>query len=182
MRHLVLSLVFSCFALVAFAQHDHSGHDHGDHAGHNHADHAGHNHADHAGHDHAAHANEGHAAHGGHGKTICGQEVDHEFNAGDNAIHHISDANVYSIGPFSIPLPVILYVPEEGGLKTFLSSKFDHASGHHGTGVMAHERFIIDGGEVKHILDKSFPTGTVPATVVYDHDDKGKSVTKVCYH
>ncbi len=182
MRHFVLSLVFSCFALVAFAQHDHKGHDHSDHAGHNHADHAGDNHDDHTGHDHAAHADGGDAGHGhGHVATACGLPTSHPFNAGDNAIHHISDANVYSIGPFNIPLPVILYVPDEGGLKMFLSSKFDHASGHHGTGVMAHERFVIDGGEVKHILDKNFPAGTVSATVVYDHDEKGKSVTKVCY-
>jgi len=188
MRHLVLSLIFSCFALVAFAQHDHSGHDHGDHAGHNHADHAGHNHADHAGHDHAAHAGHdahGHDkhAHGGHSEIICGHQVDHEFNAGDNAIHHISDANVYSIGPFNIPLPVILYVPNEGGLKMFLSSKFDHASGHHGTGVRAHERFVIDGGEVKHITDSSFPTDNVAISgIVHIEDKEGKEKAYVCYN
>jgi len=195
MRHLVLSLVFSCFALVAFAQHGHDGHDHGDHAGHNHADHAGHNHADHdhsghTGHDHAAHADGGHDthghddhAHGGHGEKVCGHYTHHEFNAGDNAIHHIADANVYSIGPFNIPLPVILYVPNEGGLKVFMSSVFDHASGHHGTGVRAHERFVIDGGEVKHVTDLSFPTENVAISgIVHIEDKKGKEKAFVCYN
>lgn len=165
MRHFVLSLIFSCFALVAFAQ---QGHD----------NHAGHNHAEHEGHDHAAHDD----GHGHHGETICGQEVDHEFNAGDNAIHHISDANVYSIGPFNIPLPVILYVPNEGGLKMFSSTQFDHASGHHGTGVRAHERFVIDGGQVKHITDASFPMENVAISGIIHGEEDGKEIAYVCYN
>ena len=172
MRHLVLSLVFSCFALVAFAQHDHG-------------DHAGHNHADHAGHDHSAHADGGHDKHhkdGGHVEIICGHEVDHKFNAGDNAIHHISDANVYSIGPFNIPLPVILYVPNEGGFKMFSSTQFDHASGHHGTGVRAHERFVIDGGQVKHVTDSSFPTENVAISGIVHLKEDGKETAYVCYN
>ncbi len=177
MRHLVLSLVFSCFALVAFAQHDHSGHDHSDHAGHNHADHAGH--------DHAAHADGGHDdhhGHGGHGEKACGHYTHHEFNAGDNAIHHISDANVYSIGPFNIPLPVILYVPNEGGFKMFSSTQFDHASGHHGTGVRAHERFVIDGGQVKHVTDSSFPNENVAISGIVHIKKDGKEEAFVCYN
>lgn len=164
MRHFVLSFILSCLTVFAFAQHDHN------HDGHNHGteQHAGHDH----GHDHGDHS------HGHHGETVCGHSLHHEFNAGDNAIHHISDANVYSIGPFSIPLPVIVYVPGEGGLKMFSSTKFDHASGHHGTGVKAYERFVIDGGEVKHITDSSFPQGSVDISGIVHIDGEAH----VCYN
>lgn len=178
MRQIVLSFIFTCcFALVAFAQGGHEGHNHG-HEGHDHATHQqeGHNHADHEGHghdgDHAASTSEGHHD-GGH--TCCGHDTTHEFVAKDNAIHHIADANVYSIGPLSIPLPCIMYVPEEGGFKFFSSSVFD--LGHHATGHKAHERFIIDGGTVMHVTDKSFPTETVPVCISHQDDE-----TFVCYN
>lgn len=163
MRQIVLSFIFSCLTLVAFGQHDHS-HDHGTH-----------------GHDHGTHAHgEEHGREDGHvhHETACGETLHHEFNAGDNAIHHIADANVYSIGPFSIPLPVIVYVPNEGGLKMFMSTVFDHASGHHGTGVKAYERFVIDGGQVKHITDTSFPMGSVDISGIVHHGDE----VLVCYN
>lgn len=168
MRHFVLSFIFSCFALIAFGQHDHNNHGHDGHEGHNHATEQ---------HDDHGHADGDHA----HGKTACGHSLHHGFDAGANAIHHIADANVYSIGPFSIPLPVILYVPDEGGLKMFSSTKFNHAEGHHGTGTRAHERFVIDGGTVKHITDKSFPTDNVAISGIVHTKEDGKEQTYVCY-
>ena len=59
-----------------------------------------------------------------------------------------------------------------------MSTVFDHASGHHGTGVKAYERFVIDGGQVKHITDTSFPMGSVDISGIVHHGDE----VLVCYN
>lgn len=104
------------------------------------------------------------------------------FNAGATALHHISDANIYSIGNLSIPLPCILYAKGQG-LDFFSSSKFD--PGHHGTGHIAYNRYVLHEGGVKHIDDSSFPMGEVHIDgIYYDHvmeGDKEVAQAKVCY-
>ncbi|MBL0084192.1 MAG: hypothetical protein IPP37_17970 [Saprospiraceae bacterium] len=66
-----------------------------------------------------SHGTEAHAAEG-HGHA--------EYDPAATAIHHISDANVYSILDFvRIPLPMILYAPSEGW-DVFLSSNFTPAT------------------------------------------------------
>jgi len=148
--------------------HDHSGHNHGTpqnkqqtgHEGHNHAhgDHSGHNHAhgDHSGHNHG---NQGHHAHddghAGH-MNACGHMVhDHsaEFNPGAVAFHHISDQNVYSIGPLQIPLPCMLYTHKdaEGGSKfdIFSSGKFKPDS--HGNGSVAYNGYVLLEGSARRV-------------------------------
>ena len=128
--------------------HDHSGHNH-DHSGH---DHSGHNH-DHSGHSHAAHASNG-KGHGGHGIS-CGHHDSHaDFDPGKTAIHHISDQNIYSIGPFHIPLPCMLYVPGEG-FNVFSSGRFDADA--HGIGSKAHNGFVLYNGAVRRVTDPGFP-------------------------
>ncbi len=82
------------------------------------------------------------------------------------AFHHISDANVYSIGPWQIPLPCILYVPGEK-LHMFMSSKF-HITMPHGDGMVAIDRFVLVGGRVKRIQDSSFPMGEVELATSHD--------------
>jgi F-type H+-transporting ATPase subunit a len=124
-------------------------------------------HHDHA---HGDHATEAHAG--------CGIEHAHEFDAGNTALHHIADANVYSIGPFNIPLPCMLYVPGEG-FSVFSSAKF--GIGHHGEGHKAYNRFVLDGGTVRRVTDPSFPDGEVEVNgFKYDKED-GKFVSYVCY-
>jgi hypothetical protein len=55
--------------------------------------------------------------------------AEQEFNAGDNAVHHISDANViHVIGDLYVNLPIIL--KSEAGWKFGMSSAF-HPH-HHG--------------------------------------------------
>jgi len=83
------------------------------------------------------------------------------------AFHHISDANVYSIGPWQIPLPCILYVPGEGW-KIFSSSQFQITKPH-GDGKVAVDRFVLVGGRIKLIKDESFPMGVVE--LGKDHHD-----------
>ncbi len=149
---------------------DHSGHNHakGDHSGHNHAkeDHSGHNHAkgDHSGHNHAKGDHSGHNhAKGGHSHdahtNACGFVFDKsEFNPGAVAFHHISDQNIYSIGPWHFPLPCITYVKGKG-LDFFSSGKFN--ADYHGNGTNAYNGFVLYEGTLRKIENPNFPTGLV---------------------
>ena len=183
MRKLILSL--SCvFALsfFAFAQdgHNHDGHDHSSHAGHDHSSHAGHAHGADAGDSHSSHAGEGHAT------NACGHSGHHEFNPGETAFHHISDQNIYSIGPFSFPLPCFLYAPSKGW-DVFSSGRF-HADSH-GNGEKAYNQYILCEGVARRVQDASFPTGEIDLGhhAVYTKKlpaDKGKTkeYAFVCYN
>ena len=159
LRFFLASIYLFSFTILGLAQNDHS------HDGHSHT------------HDHGVDTHHGHA--------ICGEEVSHEFNAGDNAIHHIADANVYSIGPIMIPLPVILYAPEKGW-DFFMSSKFHVDFIGHGDGHQAYKGYVLDGGEVKRVVDAGFPEGEVPISGILhkkvEVDGKEKEVAFVCYN
>lgn len=164
LRFFLSTIYILAFALLGLAQDNHN-HDHAD------------------GHDHSSHAEEG--GHG-HGATICGEAAHHEFNAGDNAIHHISDANVYSIGPIQIPLPVILYAPGKGW-DFFMASKFHADFIGHGDGHVAYNGYVLDGGSVKRIVDAGFPEGEVNISGVIHQDvtmanGKDKETAFVCYN
>ncbi|MEM6321852.1 MAG: F0F1 ATP synthase subunit A [Bacteroidota bacterium] len=132
-------------------------------------------------HDHDDHSHgDGH-----HAAVICGEEAHHDFNAGDNAIHHIADANVYSIGPIQIPLPVILYAPDKGW-DFFMASKFHADFVGHGDGHVAYNGYVLDGGSVKRVVDAGFPQeGEVKISGIIhkkvDVDGKEKEVAMVCY-
>jgi F-type H+-transporting ATPase subunit a len=127
--------------------------------------------------------------HNGHNHThdsanteTCGQNDhahDHTFDAGSTALHHIADANVYSIGPFNIPLPCILYVPGEG-FSFFFSSKF--GIGHHGDGHYAYKRFVLDGGTVRRVPDPAFPETTVEVSGFKHTSEEGRFVSYVCHN
>ncbi len=168
LRFFLSTIYIFSFALLGLAQHDHN-HDHGDH-GHGH-DHGDHSHAADGGH--------------GHGATICGEQAHHEFNAGDNAIHHIADANVYSIGPIQIPLPVILYAPDKGW-DFFMASKFHADFIGHGDGHMAYNGYVLDGGSVKRVTGAGFPEGEVNISGIVhkeiEVDGKKKDAAFVCYN
>ena len=133
MRKIILSLlcVFS-LSLFAFSQA------HDDH--------------EHSGDDHAT------EHHDDHHTGACGQHHEEGFNPGAVAFHHISDQNVYSIGPLQLPLPVIAYVHGEG-FNFFSSGKFDPDG--HGVGRSAYDRFVLFEGQIKRITDESFPMGKV---------------------
>ena len=194
-----------CLSLFAFAQqdgHNHDGHDHSghDHSQHQHGDHSGHNHS-HGGHDHSAHdhGNHNHGAHAGHAhgdkghadghhssKNACGVETHHEFKPGEAAFHHISDQNIYSIGPFSLPLPCFLYAPEKGW-DVFSSGNF-HADSH-GTGEKAYNKYVLFEGSVRRVQDASFPDGAVDlghhavfGKKLKDAKGKDKEFAFVCYN
>lgn len=151
-----LFLLSSCFLIAQDSNHDHS-----DHNGHNKAD-------DH----HATHDNG------------CGHGHGDEFEPGPTAFHHISDQNVYSIGPWQLPLPCIIYVPE-GGWHVFSSGKF-HADAH-GVGEAAYDGFVLYAGIVRRVVDPAFPKGEVALGKhkvfgeLKEVDGKQKEVIYVCY-
>jgi len=117
--------------------------------------------------------------HSDHGHNVgCDIHHDHEFDAGATALHHIADANVYSIGPLNIPLPCFLFVPGEGW-SFFSSSKF--GIGHHGDGHKAYNRFVLDGGTVRRVVDPTFPDGEVEVSGFKHGKEDGVFVSYVCY-
>lgn len=70
---------------------------------------------------------------GGHGDDHHGEE---NFNLKDMIMHHIADANEFHIlGDFSLPLPCIIYTPENG-VDFFMSSVFDHGHKNHKSGAV----------------------------------------------
>ncbi|NOT38491.1 MAG: F0F1 ATP synthase subunit A [Saprospiraceae bacterium] len=135
---------------------------------------------DHSTHDHSTHSHQGHdlAAH-----TDCGHDSHSEFKADETAFHHISDLNVYSIGPWNFPLPCILYSKDQGW-SFFSSSKFDIDNHHHGSGNKAVDRYALNMGRVMRIIDASFPMGEVSVqgftTAETEVDGKKKEINYVC--
>lgn len=149
-RYIYIFVVLSLVKLSASAQHDFQHQDHLNHHEHHDHEHCGDHHH--------------------HGEVA--------FDAGNTALHHIADANVYSIGPFNIPLPCILFVPGEGFL-VFSSAKF--GIGHHGDGRKSYRRFVLDGGTIRRVVDPHFPDGEVEVSGFKHTTEDGKFVSYVCY-
>src|SRR5688572_25039789 len=112
----------------------------------------------------STHTNIGHDEHADtthtHACHYHGEVMEEEYDATSSAFHHISDANVYSIGSFNFPLPCILYAKGQG-LDVFSSKKFDFDFYGHGEGRKAYNRYVLDEGMVKRVQDESFPMGEV---------------------
>lgn len=117
--------------------------------------------------------------------TGCGDAEHGEFDPGGTAFHHISDQNIYSIGPFSLPLPMFLYAPGDGWT-VFSSGKF-HADAH-GNGSVAYDRYVLVEGMVRRVTDPNFPTGEVEIghhpffQKAVGADGKEKEIPFVCYN
>lgn len=133
------------------------------------------------------HATQGEEAHSEHSVDCSHAHDTHggEFDPGATAFHHISDANVYSIGPWSIPLPCFLYAPHHGW-DVFSSSKFEFSGDSHANGHKAYNQYVLDGGTVKRVADHSFPSGSVDIGgimhVEEEVDGQKKDVAYVCYN
>ncbi|MCB0602347.1 MAG: F0F1 ATP synthase subunit A [Saprospiraceae bacterium] len=99
-----------------------------------------------------------------HQEDATHAEASHEegpaaFDPTATALHHISDANVYTILDFiRIPLPMILYSKDEG-LDIFSSGRFH--PGEHDNGEYAYHRYVLFEGNVHRIKDPSFPNDLV---------------------
>ncbi|MFK7947815.1 MAG: F0F1 ATP synthase subunit A [Saprospiraceae bacterium] len=81
-------------------------------------------------------------------------------------MHHIADANEFHIGPWTIPLPCILY-NSDSGLKMFSSSKF-----HHGENIV--EGYVLNHGRVNRIIDANAPKEGHLQDVHAAHDNHGE--------
>ena len=148
LKRTVATLVFSFSALVLSFSQEHattpvtdSTHNVG--ATHNSAE----NHATEA--NHAGHAN------------ACGFVFEEEkgYDPAETILNHIANANEFHFfGHFSIPLPVILYSKNDG-VKSFMSSKFEHGS-------MAFDGYVSDHGANRRILG-NFPSGEVALEVLH---------------
>lgn len=128
-----------------------------------------------------------------HGECPCGahEAVEEEFNAGDNAVHHIADANaIHIIGDTYFPLPVMLYAPGQGW--SFMTTSAFKAE-HHGNGTVAQDGYVLIHGNVMRIQDPSFPKGEVALQCEPIHETittpegKEKILYKIganntCYH
>lgn len=134
---LVFAIVFAIN--FSYAQHDQE-------------DHSGHNHETTAIAEGPAHTAESHED---DHANVCGGHEDHaEYDPAATAIHHISDANVYSIlDKIRIPLPTFLY--SEGKWDIFMSNKFH--IGHHEDGHSSYNGYVMHEGSVYKVLDESFP-------------------------
>ena len=90
-----------------------------------------------------------------HPEQESGAHGDEEtYDPVGTTLNHISDANEFHLfGHFSIPLPVILYAPDQGF--TFgLSNMFEH-------GHTAVDGYVLNHGRVNRVIDASFPKGHV---------------------
>lgn len=167
-RKFCIALIFSGLSVFAYAQHEEP---HSPQAPSEHPQPAGqHEHA-------AAHADT--MAHDGHD---CGHSlsVEPEFNAGANAVHHISDANaVHIYGDLYLNLPCILYAPGHGW--TLTSTAAFHAH-HHGNGTKTKDGYVLVHGNVMRILDHpEFLNGVHEVSDCFHKEitnEKGKKVTQ----
>ncbi len=100
------------------------------------------------------------AAHGDDHDHGVHEEGHGKFDPGATAIHHISDANVYSImDAVRIPLPMIL--KSDRGWEIFSSGKF--APGHHEDGHNAYNGYVMHHGSVYRVAEAGFPMeGLIP--------------------
>ena len=172
----IFSILF-CFT-TAVAQTGHEGHDH---AGHHHG--VGEHHGD-----GVVEQVEEHVAHGdehGHGEGHC--SCDHhvaDFDPGAAAFHHISDQNIFSIGPFALPLPFIGYSTEDG--LTMFSTSYYESDGH-GNSCKVKDGYMLSDGRVRRVIADDFPKGEITAdgithvTVLTPKGDE-KHVAGVCYN
>jgi F-type H+-transporting ATPase subunit a len=93
-----------------------------------------------------------HTSHDDHGSD---EHHATKYDPSATAIHHISDANVYTIlDAVTLPLPMILYASDKGW-DVFSSGKF-HA-GHHEDGHHSYNGYVLHHGSVHRVVDTGFP-------------------------
>ena len=156
------------FSITAAAQNHGHDHDH-DHSAHSHDE------QDHGHH----HDDQGHIA--------CGEHhgAGH-YDPTATAMHHISDANVYTIFDWiRIPLPCIVY-SKDAGWDFFMSSVFE--PGHHDDGHYAHKGYVMHMGSIKRVVGEGFLMNeehiAVGGFMMEDIEKDGKTtqISKVCFN
>ncbi len=157
----VFLLVFAVSTSVLAYQHDNGHDDHKDHG--------------HENHDHSK--SDGHK---GEGHSEEGNEKPGEYDPVSTVMHHISDANEFHIWKgVHLPLPCMLYAPEQGW-SFMMSSAF-----HHGT--LAVDGYVLNHGRVNRVAGGDFPregeveVGHVRHRKVQGKDGKENEVAYIEY-
>lgn len=99
------------------------------------------------------------ATHPAEGHGPCGHSVsvEPEFNAGDNAVHHIADANaLHIVGDVYLHLPCILYAPGHGWTLTTTAAFHAH---HHGNGTKSKDGYVLVHGNVMRLKNPALARG-----------------------
>ena len=77
-----------------------------------------------------------------------------KYDPTDELMYHISNTNeLHYFGHYSLPLPCIVYSKEDG-VKTFMSSVFEH-------GEKAYDRYVSEHGMMRRVKDATFPGGEI---------------------
>lgn len=158
-RKFWIALIFSGLSTFAFAQDHHDNHQHDDHSGHQHE--------------------QGQV---GDAHSPCGHSVsiEKEFNAGDNAVHHIADANaLHIVGDLYFPLPCILYAPEYGWTLTTTAAFHAH---HHGNGTKTKDGYVLVHGNVMRLKNPALAQGEFDVTDYTHEDIEENGKTKTVYN
>ncbi len=131
--------------------------------------------------DHSAQAGETeHAAGSATHEYPCGHSlsIEPEFNAGDVAVHHISDANaIHIVGDLYLHLPCILHAPGHGWTLTTTAAFDPH---HHGNGTRSKDGYVLVHGSVMRLQNPAYASGEFEISD-YTHEEievEGKTKTR----
>lgn len=109
---------------------------------------------------------------------VIHEDTHAEFEPAATAMHHIGDANVFTIlESFSIPLPMILWDKSKGvdGFEVFSSSRFGVDPHHHEDGHYAYNGYLIHHGNVYRAAQEGFP---MEGSVEIEGFNKRKEIVK----
>ena len=85
----------------------------------------------------------------------CSCHHDEKYDPGASAFHHIGDANAFHLfGDYYLPLPCLLYAPENG-FKFLMSNDF-HMH-HQGSGSKAIDGYVMVHGSIMRVNQEGFP-------------------------
>lgn len=166
-RKYCIALIFSGLATFVFAQNEHPQPAHPPTE----------QPSDPAPHGNNAEMSDDHGAHGACGHSIHDEK---EFNAGENAVHHIADANAIHLwGHSYFHLPVILHAPGHGWKFTTTSAFHAH---HHGSGEVAQDGYVLVHGSIMRIQNPAHAHGEVKVDDYTHQDVTVEGKTKTVYY
>ncbi|MEQ1744969.1 MAG: F0F1 ATP synthase subunit A [Saprospiraceae bacterium] len=157
-----IALIFSGLSTFAFAQNDH-----GTHA---------------TGQNEQQGTPESTAAQPADSHSPCGHSIseEKEFNAGDNAVHHIADANaLHIVGDVYLHLPCFLYAPSHGWTVTTTAAFHAH---HHGNGTKTKNGYVLVHGNVMRLQNHALAQGELEVSDYTHEDIEEGGKTKTVYN
>jgi len=120
--------------------------------------------------------------HAAEAHSPCGHSlsIEQEFNAGDNAVHHIADANaLHIVGDIYLHLPCILYAPEHGWTLTTTAAFYPH---HHGNGTKSKDGYVLVHGNIMRLQNPALVQGDFDVTDYTHEDIEEGGKTKTVYN